>query len=243
MLFRSAKAAEEETDAADGETNKETKSLLGNVLKKSDKGDTVQAPSTLAVKGTVYSTNGTPIGLNETFQASPHHPAYYYGDSHLHGSPGAFGSGTMQSFPAMSRLSATGDPLSEDGPTTASGTTGESAASGNNQNHPEHSMDSLATYNSSYTTRAQTARPLFGDGSTLMATDLEAVSALNILSNSPALKRKHHDHHHHHHRVHRDDGDDDVDEGISTAQPRAKPKSLFATVMGGSDKKKKQRKA
>ena len=200
-----AQAAEEGTEADTESKNKanERGSLLGSVLGKTETGETEQAPRTPAVKGTVYSTNGTPIGLSETFQASPNG---YYGDSQLHGTPGAFGSGTMQSFPATSRLSATEDPSDSQG--QASGAAGS--------NHPENSMDSLATYNSSYTTRARSARPLFGD-------DLEAVSALNILSNSPALARK-----------------SSGDEGEK--QPRTKPKSLFATVVGGSGKKKQRKK-
>ena len=194
---------------------KESSSLLGSVLKKSGNADSngtsgEKPPGTPSVRGTVYSTNGTPIGLSETFRGSPMQGEYV--EPQLDGTPGAFGSGTMQSFPATSRLSVT------DGSSDSPGEGGMTGSS-----IPETSMDSLATYSSAYSRARGAVRPLFGDGSTLMATDLEAVSALNILSNSPALKRK-------------TIGDKEKEE-----KPRAKPKSLFATVVGGSAKKKQRK--
>ena len=201
-------------------------SLLGNVLQSSG---TVQAgpsegkdaPSTPAMKGTVYSTNGTPIGLSETFRTTPARGDYL--DAHLHGYPGVYASNTMQSFPANSRWSTTEASSSGNNSGDVQQTTGTSSSI------PETSMDSLATYDSSYI-RARTARPLFGDGTTLLDTDLEAVSALNILSNSPALKRKALDTE----ERNNDDNDDN--------KQRAQPKSLFAAVVNGSAKKKQRNK-
>ena len=216
---RAPTAAGPETSDTAGVTDekKETGSLLGSVLKKSANEDSNstsedKSPATPAPKATVYSTNGTPIGLSETFRGSPMQGDYV--EPQLNSMYGAFGSGTMQSFPATSRLSPTDG--SSDSPPEG-GVTASSV--------PETSLDSLATYSSAYSRARSAVRPLFGDGSTLMATDLEAVSALNILSNSPALKRKF---------------SDDADGGEAVV--RAKPKSLFATVVGGSGKKKRSRK-
>ena len=175
--------------------------LLGNVLQKSkENGGGNEASSGEGSPGipetnkrSVYSTNGTPIGLGESFRSSPGHGGVP--------SPGIFGSDSMQSFPAISRLSA--NDYAE--------TSGRDPSS----SPPESSMDSM----SSAYSRARAARPLFGDGSSLMETDLEAASALNILSNSPALKKK---------AVVKKQGN-----------PSSK-RSLFDTVMGVNTKKKRK---
>lgn len=138
-------------------------------------------------------------------------------DSHLHG----FGSHTMQSFPATSRLSTT-DGSSGSHPSQETDKDGTRNAGSSSQ--PETSMDSMnSTYSSAYT-RVRAVRPLFPDGSSLLDTDLEAVSALNILSNSPALQKR------------KKGGREDD----NTEQPRTQPKSLFATVVGGSAKKQRK---
>ena len=139
-------------------------------------------------------------------------------DSHLHG----FGSNTMQSFPATSRFS-TADESSVSRPSRL--TDEDGTRNLDSSNPPETSMDSLgggSTYSSAYN-RVRAARPLFGDGSTALDADLEAASALNFLSTSPALKKRK--------TVGRDDEKQE--------RPAAR-KSLFATVVG--DGVKKQRK-
>ena len=193
--------ASAKTDGEGSKASGQPGSLLGNVLQKTGEEKTAAAAGT-PIKGTVFSTNGSPIGLGDHFRSSPGGP---FAESHLPGFQGVpFGSATMQSFPATSRLSA-----------------GESSGHSPPANlGPEHSLDSLATYHSAYT---RAARPLFS-GDTLHETDLEAASALNILSNSPGLKKR---------------KKDEEDGG------GAKPKSLFDKVVGGggdqSSKKTKQR--
>ena len=92
-------------------------------------------------------------------------------------------------------------------------------------NPPETSLDSFSsTYSSAYSRVRAAARPLFSDDSTLLGADLEAVSALNILSKSPALKKR------------KTAGQEEETEDKS----RAKPKSLFAKVVGGSATKQRK---
>lgn len=72
-------------------------------------------------------------------------------------------------------------------------------------------------------------RPLFGEDATLMENDLEAISALNSLSNSPAaplLKRP-------------ASSQDALEDGIETGGGR---QSLFATVVGGMKEKESRKK-
>lgn len=203
-------------DERPGKNTSNSNTLLTNVLEKSAKGgadstsgvvagarvDFQAAPATPTGKGTVYSTNGTPIGLSRTFQSSP------YGGYAGH-SLAAWGAGTMASFPATSRLSPqVPDPYMQ-------------VALGSRR-PPDHSMESLGSRGSA------AAGGIFGDGSSLLETDLEAVSALNILSNSSSAsfssKRK-------------APSADEEEEG----KTRAKPKSLFAKVVGGGMKHKKRK--
>jgi hypothetical protein len=72
-------------------------------------------------------------------------------------------------------------------------------------------------------------RPLFGDDATLMENDLEAISALNSLSNSPALpllKRP---------AISQDRPEDGIEGG-------GERQSLFATVIGGVKEKESRKK-
>jgi hypothetical protein len=144
--------------------------------------------------------------------------------------PGGFDTTTMQSFPAASRLTALGQSPGAPFPI------GIGAGGGVG----EFSHDSLATYTSAYSHGAARAS-LFGDE--LQDTDLEAASALNILSNSPALKRKTT-------RGEDDGGDDNNDgnlhmSGGSREDNRrgtsrgTKPKSLFDVVVGKQRSPKK----
>lgn len=218
--------ADEKQEANDGTSNngeKSATSLLADVLEnaKTESCNTDgQKPATPAAKRTVYSMNGSPIGLSENFR-SPTSNGEDTDEAKLEGSP-PLESATMQSFPATSRLSHSD--VSSESRTTPAELLGGS--------QPEHSLDSFRTYNSHFTRSRAAARPLFGDGTTLMETDLEAVSALNILSNSPALsvkKRKAAT------ATATTDNEEDP-------PPRTEPKSLFATVVGvGSKKQRKKR--